>query len=208
MRSGPGEARSVESAEPEASESLPRRLQRRLGALYGIDAPPIDAFVRPANDAREAVSVRQSRRALDIAVHLPESAIRPTRPLSLDVYCQAIEGVSHFLLLVERARRRLPATLFELELQAEVDKFVIVAEHAAVAAKDHVRERLFGGVRYLHDEATEPGQRYRLANQLAARFVGALPAEEHPSKSDRTKRTLLRFWGAGQREKIEMVMAA
>lgn len=189
--------------------SLPRRLQARLGKLYGIDAPVIDPFLRPANDQRETVEVRQTRRALDIAVHLPEAALAAQgEAVSLDVYCQAIEGVSHFLLLVERARRRLPATLFELELQAEVDKWVLVSERARPGAGGALRQRLYGDVHFLHDEASEPGRRYRLANQLAARFVGSFAPDAPAAAHDGSRRRLVRFFSAGQREKIEMVMAA
>ncbi len=36
--------------------------------------------------------------------------------------------------MVERARRELPATQLELELQAEVDKYVLLAHGSALAA--------------------------------------------------------------------------
>ena len=40
--------------------------------------------------------------------------------------CQLIEGVSHFVYVADRARRKLPATQLELELQAEIDKYVLL----------------------------------------------------------------------------------
>ena len=55
----------------------------------------------------------------------PAAASRPSA--ELDALCQIIEGVSHFVYVVERARVGREATQLELELQAEVDKWVVLA---------------------------------------------------------------------------------
>ena len=41
-------------------------------------------------------------------------------------FCSAVEGVSHFLFVDHRAKLDLPLSAVELELQAEVDKFVTI----------------------------------------------------------------------------------
>jgi hypothetical protein len=72
-----------------------------------------------------------------------------------------------------------------------------------------VRERLFERVRYLHAAGTEIGQRYRLANDLAARFARRLEASfAVPGRCEELYRALRRFYAAGQREKIELARAA
>ena len=56
---------------------------------------------------------------------------------------------------------------------------------------------------------TEPGDRYRMANRLAARFAGRL--EEvfaRRGRFDQMRSLLCRFYGAGQAEKIELARAA
>ena len=184
---------------------LARKVQVDLERLYAVEAPPVESFVRVANGERETVLVRKTRGSLELRVNLPEQALSHDGSISLDLYCQIVEGVSHFLMLVERARRDLPTTQLELELQAEVDKFVLVKRAAGATADAAVKERLFSNVRFLHKAGSVRGERYRLANQLAARFVTQLSSR--PSAPARLH-DLRRFFGAGQREKLEMVMAA
>ena len=182
--------------------TLVRRVQDKLERLYGVEAPCIEDFVHVTGDARENVLVRRRRGALEIRVHLPPEALLADGAVSIDRYAQIVEGVSHFLTLVERARRALPTTQLELELQAEVDKFVLLSR---MMADTKARASLYENVTYLHPRSTTRGQRYRLANSLAARFVTSLPMR---SKGVAVVEVLRRFFGAGQREKLEMVMAA
>lgn len=185
--------------------TLAAKIQTKLAKLYRVDAPAVDGFVRVSESGREVLELRQNRRSLDLALYLPREAMVPGAALPLDLYCQVAEGVSHFLYLVERARRRLPTTQLELELQAEVDKYLMVRDalaDAPAANETGLRDRLFGSVTFMHDEGSEQGDRYRTANRLAARFVGTLAPKT--TSGDR----LRRFFDAGQREKIEMVMAA
>ncbi len=198
--------------------ALARRIQKRLDSLYGLETPDVTSFLRPSAERREVLEVRQSRRGdVEIALYLPEEADQGARPPTLDVLCQVAEGVSHFVYLAERSRRRLPATQLELELQAEVDKFVVLAASVepsrpgaplAPHTTSALRERLYGNVRYLHPEGTETGERYRLANRLAARFVRSFDGELGKRAEERAKRRLIRFFDSGQREKLEMVLAA
>ena len=66
-----------------------------------------------------------------------------------------------------------------------------------------VHARLFERVSYLHDAGTELGDRYRTANDLAARFVRRLMMRQ----DDATHAALRRFYRAGQAEKIRLVAA-
>ena len=197
--------------------ALARRIQSRLESLYGLETPDVTPFLRPANDGREVLHLRESDGELEIGLYLPEEAFEARAASSLDLLCQVAEGVSHFVYLVERTRRRLPATQLELELQAEVDKFVVLAGSVVAArpcgsfpphAASVLRERLFGRVRFLHAAGTQPGDRYRLANDLAARFVRRLDGKLHRVADDRAVLELRRFHAGGQREKIEMALAA
>ncbi|MBK6520763.1 MAG: hypothetical protein IPG04_43220 [Polyangiaceae bacterium] len=194
-----------------SGRSLARSIQERLEALYGLDAPSVDEFVQSSEDGREQVLVHEQGEHLEIAVLLPPEALEATAAVSLDVYCQVAEGVSHFLYLVERARRGLPATQLELELQAEVDKYVVVtgvARRASPAGPERVRERLFQRATFLHPVGSELGDRYRLATRLASRFTSRLAPDRVHAREVESVRTLRRFFDAGQREKLEMVLAA
>jgi hypothetical protein len=222
------------AADTKGSATLPARIQARLSSYYRIEgAPPVDDYVRPAEAGRrESLLIRHHGDDVELALHLPAAAIG--RAANLDELCQIVEGVSHFLYVVERARRELPATQLELELQAEVDKYVMLvaddvfgfrAPHGA-GREDHrarrrrrgtgpwaravaLRERLFERVCFAHPVGTETGDRYRMANALAARFVRRLEARyavraEWSGFADE----LQRFYGAGQTEKIALARAA
>ncbi|WP_240806736.1 hypothetical protein [Polyangium spumosum] len=202
--------------------SLPARIQAELCHTYGIpEAPPVEDFIQPIDEAdeadeagREVLFVREDEDGVSLALHLPRAALEPKSP-PFDLLCQVVEGVSHFLYLAERARRELPATQLELELQAEVDKYVLLV-HGPLAARRfdparaaRIRARLFEAVVYLHPPGTERGDRYRLANDLAARFAGRL--EESFARRghfDRMRRALRSFYAAGQSDKITLARAA
>jgi hypothetical protein len=196
--------------------SLPATIQTRLSRWYGIeDAPAIDPFIEPVDGGRETLLVRDAGGALEIVLYLPRAAVERAEGSpapTFDELCQVIEGVSHFLYLAERARRELPATQLELELQAEVDKYLLLTHdrrgfHPARARA--VRARLFDRVRYLHAPDTERGARYRMANDLAARFARRLDAifTRH-GRFEPMRAVLRRFYGAGQTEKIGLAQAA
>ncbi len=177
-------------------------IQARLAALYGLDElPRVEDFVRVApRGEREAVVVREGEVDVELAVVLPREALgSASDELELDVLCQIVEGVSHFVLLAERIRAELPTTELELELQAEVDKFVLLSSTTGEPAE--LCASLYERVHYLHDEDSERGHRYRTANRLAARFCARLNAR-------RERPRLRRFFRAGQQEKIRMALAA
>jgi hypothetical protein len=183
-----------------------RRLQRTLERYYGLErGPDVVRFVAQGDDeTREHLLVRETDDALELKLVLPP--IAPEFGLN-DGFLQLLEGVSHFLYLVERARTGLPATQLELELQAEVDKFVLLAFENGASERDERRalhERLYEKVTYLHDPNTELGERYRLANDLAARFTRRLLDAE----SGRARGLLQRFYRAGQGDKIRLARAA
>ena len=193
--------------------ALPRAIQEWLSCHYGIeDAPGVDAFIEPVDDARETLLVRDQDGELEMRLCLPRAVLEGARPMSFDETCQVIEGVSHFLYLAERARRELPATHLELELQAEVDKYVLLSHDDAgfdPARAARVRAQLFERVRYLHAADTEKGARYRMANDLAARFARRLEAlVTRHRRFEPMWATLRRFYGAGQTEKIGLAQAA
>ena len=181
-----------------------RRLQRRLERFYHLEATPdVRGFVRESSDVaeREALLLREGDGELEMALVVPAGAANDH-----DGWLQLAEGVSHFVYVANRARQELPSTQLELELQAEVDKFVLLVLEQVPYDRGEafeVHSRLFERVSYLHDAGTELGDRYRTANDLAARFVRRLMTRRH----DWTHATLRRFYRAGQAEKIRLVAA-
>lgn len=181
-----------------------RRLQRRLERFYHLEeTPDVRDFVReaPGHGDRESLLLRESEGELEMALVVPPSA--DSAP---DAWLQWAEGVSHFVYVANRARQELPSTQLELELQAEVDKFVLLVLEQVPYDRGEafeVHSRLYDRVRYLHEPGTELGERYRTANNLAARFVRRLLSFGHVA----THSALRRFYRAGQAEKIRLVAA-
>lgn len=193
----------------QALERELRRLQRRLERFYGLErAPNVGNFLQVgAANTREQLLVRETYEGVYIAVVIPEDHI-PIRPLQpTDDWAQLIEAVSHFLFLSERARVELPTTQLELELQAEIDKFVMLVPPNGVAddTLTQLHHWLYDDVRYLDAPETEAGARYRLANALAARFVSRLMQRGNP---EQWRERLRAFYRAGQTEKISLALAA
>ncbi len=165
------------------------------------ETPDVRGFVREVSDAgeRESLLLRESEGELEMALVVPSTAANDH-----DGWLQLAEGVSHFVYVANRARQELPSTHLELELQAEVDKFVLLVleqvPYDRVEAFE-VHSRLYERVRFLHEAGTELGDRYRTANDLAARFVRRVMT----FGPDSTHAALRQFYRAGQAEKIRLV---
>jgi hypothetical protein len=192
-----------------------RRIQSELERFYGLErAPNVTRFVREGDQgSREVVLLRESADELEIALVLPpESKQIPAGGALSDIWLQVAEGVSHFLYLVERARVSLPVTQLELELQAEVDKFVLSLGFSGFSASGSpatdargLIERMFDSPRFLDPEDSEAGARYRLAHHLAARFVSRVVVA---NDRGRARERLRAFYRAGQADKIRLASAA
>jgi hypothetical protein len=182
-----------------------KTIQRRLEAYYGLErTPDVRAFAEaaPAGE-REQLLVRESADAVELALIVPNDS--PNAGAN-DTWLQLVEGVSHFVYVAERVRTELPTTQLELELQAEVDKFVLLGLEPG-RDRESVRrlhEHLYENGRFLDPSGTEAGERYRLANDLAARLAARLLGRDAG-----TARALLRrFYRAGQTDKIALATAA
>lgn len=183
--------------------ALAGRIQSGLERLYRLErAADVDAFVMRAEEGeRETLFVREAADGvLEMRLRLP--ALEG----GLDPVCQIIEGVSHFVYLADRAARNREATQLELELQAEVDKYVVLA--ASVEAFDEIvsrklRMRLYDDVSFEHDADTELGERYRIANDYARRFTARLERDYvSRARFGELHAELRRFFHLGQGEKL------
>ncbi|MEM8983694.1 MAG: hypothetical protein AAGC71_11750, partial [Pseudomonadota bacterium] len=173
-------------------------LQRRLERIYGLDAGPdiglflIDAETRAkhvaaARESAETVLVVEGNDELQLAVHVADDVLArlqrddPFRSLAdecLNDLWLAIEGVSHFRYLVNRATRDSSVTLLELELQAEVDKFVatwwLAREQGYRGMQAGLWRRLFDETALVSDLTAEEEERYLVANRYASYYCAAL----------------------------------
>jgi hypothetical protein len=183
-----------------------RRIQTRIERYYALENAPnvVDFAAASGAGEREVLLVKESDAAVELALLVPG---QPPRAGANDLWLQLLEGVSHFVLVAERARTGLPATQLELELQAEVDKFVLLALEPQGSDRTRAREihdQLFAAPSFLHGPDTELGRRYRLAHDLAARLAERLLHR----KPGEARALLRRFYRAGQTDKIALARAA
>ena len=96
----------------------------------------------------------------------------------LDDLWKVLEGVSHFNCMVWKATQDRAVSLLELELQGEIDKYVgtalLALSQADTELANDLHGWLFGDVRFHDDLDDEQIDRYRSANDYAARFCHRL----------------------------------
>jgi hypothetical protein len=188
--------------------ALAGRVQEALERLYRLDrVADVGDYLREAEEGeREALLLREANDgALEMALRLPALE----GEAGLDALCQIIEGVSHFVYVVERARVQREATQLEMELQAEVDKWVVLAASLRgpldVDRSADLRARLYERVSFEHDETSELGHRYRVANEAAHRFVRRMERDYvGHARYGEMRVELRRFFSVGQEEKLRL----
>jgi hypothetical protein len=159
------------------------RLQRGLEELYrvetgvAVDDFVIDAQARdelaPARAPREQLLVSDDGGDLSIALYLDDAA---RDPRTVGDFLLAVEGVSHFVYAIVCAREGRALSPLELELQAEVDKYATIVLHTDADAPGSARwrRRLFEHIAYEPDLDHHEIERYRVANDNAARYARSL----------------------------------
>ena len=126
-------------------------LQAELEAIYGVEAPRVRDFLVRREEAaalgtmaasREEILVVEQGEELFVGLFLDDAVLAATdatdpndpRPRliarkALDKLACALEGVSHFVYLSNRAAANRPVSRLELEVQAEIDKFALLVLH-------------------------------------------------------------------------------
>jgi hypothetical protein len=123
----------------------------------------------------------------------------------------AFEGVSHFTYFAFKAGRDECVSLLELELQAEVDKFVAAAfllgqQYDRLPSGLH--DWLFAAPRLHADLSDEEVERYDRANCYAARYCRRLwPSLRADSSGEMLRRELRRFYRLPREQKIGHIEA-
>jgi hypothetical protein len=207
-------------------------LQALLSELYALDlAYEVDDFL--TTDAVLARALDAGGRELDEKLLIAEKdgeaevslyvepgvleRLAQSDPLekldadNLEDFWTAFEGVSHFTYYAWNAQLEKPVTLLEMELQAEVDKYVATTLlllrqgqrqprglHHWLFEMPRLDERLDG------DEL----DRYRSANRYAGKYCRKLaPAIARGAADEATRAELRRFYRLSQASKIEHIEA-
>lgn len=170
-------------------------------------------------NTEESVLLSQEGNELALSVYLDGDVLKrlghadplkALKPSQLDDLCKVLEGISHFNYIVWRARQGQTVKLLELEMQAEIDKFVTTWLMALGQNDVELARRLHG---WLFDNVSfNPGldreqvERYRAANDFAARFCHGLAARLDRD-GDKALDELRRFYRLSQTGKISHINA-
>lgn len=206
-------------------------LQKYLSDIYQVDAgfeitdflitdpglAKVLGYGALVPDTDESVLLCQDDEGLALSVYLDEgmlARLRRDNPLEclrtrqLDDLCKVLEGISHFNYLVWSAQQDKSVTLLELEMQAEVDKFVstwlLALDQKEYEFANSLHRWLFEEVRYNPNLSQEQLERYRAANDYAARYCHGL-AKRLDRDSDTGLDELRHFYRLSQQAKISHI---
>ena len=203
-------------------------VQRHLESLYALDAEaPVTEYlvapdaVRHLPGGGSRTLVAQQGDEVSVGVVLDESVgagleqADPRERLdgsNLGPFSTLTEEVSHFLYVLYRARSDRPVTELELELQGEVDKYLVAlffrGLHQEGALSERLRQVLFARYELVAGLSPEHCERYHEASRLANRYCGWLESRYLKRRSrEALAREMRRFWRLGQREKLETIAA-
>jgi hypothetical protein len=211
------------------------QIQRRLANLYEahteydiydflITDQRLANAMTPAREVSandERILIYESHGDLEMSVYVNEQTLNylhkhdPIEELhegNINEFLLAVEGVSHFNYLCWNAGHDKPVTLLELELQAEVDKYVTAVDILAHQGVDvplaSFHGRLFGAVRFNDELDNESLCRYRNANHYAGKYCQALRSA-YPGQHAEPKfvNELRRFYRLPQNAKINRIEA-
>ena len=181
--------------------------------FYG--GAPTPTAVGAADGQGARTLVREASDGLRAAIYYPDALIRrleqypPQHGLceqNVDAFATLVEEVDHLLLLAERYRNDRPVTQFEMELQANISKHLVLIRYLAGNARllDEpsrlwLAHHLFEKVRYA-DEDPAVRARYRDAAGWAVRFLKVL----RPMPAGARTESLRAFHAADSAGKVEL----
>lgn len=209
------------------------RLQSQLENLYEIElkhrvhdyiiydremALHLDSSGNP-RDLPEKLLICQDNENLELSLYLDrelvnrlekEDPIRELNDHNIHDFWIAVEGISHFLYVVYNAGYEREISLLELELQAEVDKYILAAN---LFAKQQNRfppaslhYHLYESCRYDPRLQYEELNRYQTANRLAGKFSAFIHKCMINRQLDKNVVNIVRrFYRLSHREKIKAI---
>lgn len=173
------------------------------------------------DNSPEQLLINQQNDYLDISLFLDQSILEnlhdddPYKQLhhnNLKFYWIAVEGVSHFLYIAWRANYNRQVSQLELELQAEIDKFVCATELFGRQGSTIDYHALWGHLFrkfYLHKHLdSEEIKRYLQANEYASEYCKHIN-EQYTQQHQNSfyYKQLRRFYRLGEQAKLAHIAA-
>ncbi|MFH1017783.1 MAG: hypothetical protein V1798_06315 [Pseudomonadota bacterium] len=166
-----------------------RALQRIIEKIYRLDSnAPVERFLVSAEelkglnpgskDTSPQILLRQGEdETLFLAVHIGDKTLRRIRgkgpnTIRLKDLMEAAEEISHFVYLSWSAANDRPVTLLDVEIQGEIDKFLLA--RMVRPYEPDLAARLFERFSWKEPMHAEERERYREASRLARKFCASL----------------------------------
>lgn len=182
------------------------------------DSALVERLTGQSIASQEMLLVHENQGDLDITLFLDpalmetllEQARHQDNSESFSNHCILLEGISHFVYLVWNAQFGRQVKPVEMELQAEVDKFVFNAlDNTDIGVDTHfkrLRNRLFKNVNYTHAPGTELYRRYCTANRYAQQYCSWLARRYEMTANDiDLNAELARFYRMGASAKFHHI---
>lgn len=178
------------------------RIQKQLERIYEVDvshnvadflvtdAQILKALGDESRDLDEKLLVLQDGDEVELALYLKAEIVEhlqednPVKRLhegNISDFCTALEGVSHFLYLTWNAQHDRGVPLMELEMQAEVDKYVSMATLFGTQGDGRIPGDLY---KWLFDDPSFDDSlneseldRYRSASHYAGMYCSRIETE-------------------------------
>jgi len=169
--------------------------------------------------ALEKVLVREDAGSLNLSLYLDEKILEnfdeydPQQYLdhrNIQEFCLALEGISHFVYLIWNASYDRSVTLMEMELQAEVDKYIMLMSYmeqqSNLPLPGQLTRMLFESNIYHADLSAEEQKRYRDATLYARKYCQWLEIR-YSGRHNRARllAELRRFYRLTKRGKLQQI---
>ena len=179
-------------------------MQNRLQNIYELemnhciddylitDLKMADARLRATINSRESLLVCQENDDLFLSLYLQHEILENLKfngpgihihKGNINDFCLALEGTSHFVYLIWNASFQRSVTRLEMEIQAEIDKFIILSKYACQKhlrpLSAQLRSLLFESVQYRAGLSDLEYRRYRDANYFAAKYCRFLESRNY-----------------------------
>ncbi len=208
-------------------------IQQSLVSLYGITlAYQVEEFLitdpivarqydtsATARQLPEKLLIQEDSDGLNISLYLDRRVLSrlhqddPYRCLhggNIREFMIAVEGVSHFVYLAWNAAIDKRISLLELELQAEIDKYILAAELVLEQQQDlplhSLHDLLFGNAAFDSRLNAEERLRYQAASYYAGKFCHYLQRQSlSPRRSPSAEAELRKLYRLPRVDKIHHI---
>lgn len=208
-------------------------IQKQIEALYGIRIgesatdyligteelqaliPPKQADIlakelflvnpNPTDDTVEVALFLDPVLQQNLQTHNPMESLSTA---NISDFCTLIEGVSHFVYYLHKASLEFEITELELELQAEIDKFLLLAflTKADQQESQYILDLLFEGYDLHQNLSLEQMERYHTASELARKYCFYISKQLRVSNIMDAVKELRLFYPLSQEQKIRHIL--